>query len=28
VAASSQAEAEMGRRPGRLAAWLLRRLPR
>jgi 2-polyprenyl-6-methoxyphenol hydroxylase-like FAD-dependent oxidoreductase len=28
VAASRQAEAEMGRGPGRLAAWLLRRLPR
>ena len=27
VAASRQAEAEMGRGPGRLAAWLLRRLP-
>jgi 2-polyprenyl-6-methoxyphenol hydroxylase-like FAD-dependent oxidoreductase len=27
VAASRQAEAEMGRRPGRLAAWMLRRLP-
>ena len=28
VAASRQAEADLGRGPGRLAAWLLRRLPR